>query len=101
MFSMSVGQNQRASHPRQMDHPSINRTNKQISADLWGPTKYHGLEGERYMLVAVDNYSNLVYVKCIQYKHEAFEGFDCSSQQSTREATSISPQGWRISLQQI
>ncbi|GJT34326.1 retrovirus-related pol polyprotein from transposon TNT 1-94 [Tanacetum coccineum] len=43
--------------------------------DLWGPSQVKSLEGKRYFLSIVDDYSRRVWVYILRFKHEAFEKF--------------------------
>nr|GFA65090.1 retrovirus-related Pol polyprotein from transposon TNT 1-94 [Tanacetum cinerariifolium] len=45
------------------------------SLDLWGPSQVESLEGKRYFLSIVDDYSRRVWVYLLRFKHEAFKKF--------------------------
>ncbi|GJZ03033.1 retrovirus-related pol polyprotein from transposon TNT 1-94 [Tanacetum coccineum] len=46
-----------------------------VHSDLWGPSQVESLGGKRYFLSIVDDYSRMVWVYILRFKHEAFGKF--------------------------
>ncbi len=46
-----------------------------IHADVCGPTRYHGLQGESYFVLFVDDYTRMMWIYFIKFKSETFECF--------------------------
>ena len=46
-----------------------------IHADVCGPTRNQALQGERYFVLFVDDYTRMMWIYFIKYKSETFECF--------------------------
>ena len=46
-----------------------------IHADVCGPTRNQGLQGERYFVLFFDDYTRMMWIYFIKYKYETFECF--------------------------
>ena len=46
-----------------------------VHSDLWGPSSKPSINGARYMLTIIDDYSRKVWPYFLKYKSEAFSAF--------------------------
>lgn len=56
-----------------------------VHTDLCGPTKTASLNGERYFMLFIDDYSRMVWVTFLKHKSEAFERFKIFRKMVERE----------------
>lgn len=47
--------------------------NRGLNFDLHGPTRFHGLENEKYIVVMVDYSSGMIFLQCLEHKSGAAE----------------------------
>ena len=55
---------------------SSNRPLELVHTDLCGPTKTASLNGEKYFMLFIDDYSRMVWVTFLKHKSEAFDHFN-------------------------
>ena len=54
---------------------SSNKPLELVHIDLCGPTKTTSLNGEKYFMLFIDDYSRIVWVMFLKHKSEAFDCF--------------------------
>ena len=64
---------------------SSNRPLELVHTDLCGPTKTTSLNGEKYFMLFIDDYSRMVWVTFLKHKSEAFERFKIFRKMVERE----------------
>ncbi|KAK2389918.1 putative mitochondrial protein [Trifolium repens] len=69
-----IGKQIRMSHPM-LEHQTTSKILELLHMDLMGPIQVESLEGKRYVLVVVDDYSRYTWVNFIREKSDAFDVF--------------------------
>ncbi|GJS50211.1 retrovirus-related pol polyprotein from transposon TNT 1-94 [Tanacetum coccineum] len=67
-----MGKSKKEPHP-QKPEPSTNEKLQMLHMDLCGPMRVASINGKRYILVIVDDYSRFTWVKFLRTKDEALE----------------------------
>lgn len=49
-----------------------------VHIDLCGPTRTQSINGEKYFMLFIDDYTRMVWVTFLKHKSEAFEKFKIS-----------------------
>ncbi|GKB38013.1 retrovirus-related pol polyprotein from transposon TNT 1-94 [Tanacetum coccineum] len=69
-LACQMGKSKKESHPHKPE-PSTNEKLKMLHMDLCGPMRVESINKKRYILVIVDDYSRLTWVKFLRNKDEA------------------------------